>query len=216
MARYTEARCRKCRAENKKLFLKGVRCYSSKCPIDKKDSFLRKGAPGKTSGTRMRKLSGYAIQLKEKQKMKNLYGILERQFRRYFQIAIRQKGITGENLIKILETRLDNVVYRMHFASSRSQARQLVLHRHIEVNGKIVNIPSYNVKENDVISLREKSKNLVVVKESLRQTGNYGFSPWLEVDVDNCKGTLKQVPRRADLTDLADINEQLVVELYSK
>jgi len=145
-----------------------------------------------------------------------LYGVLERQFRRYFQIAIRQKGITGENLIRLLETRLDNIVFRMHFASSRSQARQLVLHKHIEVNGRSVNIPSYNVEENDVISVREKSKNLVVVKESLRQTANYGFSPWLEVDVDACKGTIKQIPRRADLTDLSDINEQLIVELYLK
>jgi len=216
MARYLQARCRRCRSESKKLFLKGIRCHSTKCPLDKKDSFLRKGPPGKTSGTRMKKMSGYGVQLKEKQKMKDLYGVLERQFRRYFQIAIRQKGITGENLIRLLETRLDNIVFRMHFASSRSQARQLVLHKHIEVNGRSVNIPSYNVEENDVISVREKSKNLVVVKESLRQTANYGFSPWLEVDVDACKGTIKQIPRRADLTDLSDINEQLIVELYSK
>ena len=119
-------------------------------------------------------------------------------------------------MVRLLETRLDNIVYRMHFATSRSQARQLVLHKHIEVNGRAVNIPSFNVKENDTISVRDKSKGLIIIKESLRQTGNYGFSPWLEVDADNCKGIIRQVPRRSDVTDLADINEQLIVELYSK
>ena len=216
MARYIQARCRKCRSENKKLFLKGARCLSVKCPIDKKDNLLRKGPPGKTTGSRIKKMSGYGIQLKEKQKVKNIYGVLEKQFRRYFHIAVRQKGITGENLIRILETRLDNILFRMHFASSRSQARQLILHGHVEVNGKPVNIPSYNIKLNDVITLKEKSKNLKVVMESLRLVGNYGTSPWLEVDTENMKGTLKFVPRRNEITDLADINEQLIVELYSK
>jgi small subunit ribosomal protein S4 len=216
MARYTQPRCRRCRAENKKLLLKGARCLSLKCPIDKKDNLLRKGPPGKTTGTRIKKLSGYGIQLKEKQKVKNIYGILEKQFRRYFHIAVRQKGITGENLIRILETRLDNILFRMHFASSRSQARQIVLHGHVEVNGKPVNVPSYNVKLNDVVSLKDKSKNLKVVMESLRLVGNYGVSPWLEVDSENMKGTLKFLPRRNEIMDLADINEQLIVELYSK
>jgi small subunit ribosomal protein S4 len=216
MARYIQARCRRCRGVNKKLFLKGARCLSLKCPIDKKDSMVRKGPPGKMPGSRMKKMSGYGIQLKEKEKVKNIYGVLEKQFRRYFHIASRQKGITGENLIRVLETRLDNIIYRMHFASSRSQARQVILHGHIEVNGKKVDIPSFNVKINDIITLKEKSKNMKVIMESLRLSGNYGFSPWLEVDTENMRGTVRQIPRRADVTDLTDINEQLIVELYSK
>jgi small subunit ribosomal protein S4 len=216
MARYLEARCRRCRGVNKKLFLKGTRCLSVKCPIDKKDSMLRKGTPGKSAGTRMKKLSGYGIQLKEKEKVKDIYGVLEKQFRRYFHIAVRQKGITGDNLIKLLETRLDNIVYRMHFASSRSQARQIILHGHIQVNGKKVDIPSYNVKQDDIVTLKDKSKNLKVVMESLRLSGNYGIFPWLEVDTENMKGIVRQIPNRADITDLSDINEQLIVELYSK
>jgi small subunit ribosomal protein S4 len=216
MARYIEARCRRCRGVNKKLFLKGTRCLSLKCPIDKKDSMVRKGTPGKSAGTRMKKLSGYGVQLKEKQKVKDIYGVLEKQFRRYFHIAVRTKGITGENLIRLLETRLDNIVYRMHFASSRSQARQVILHGHIEVNGKKVDVPSFNVKQDDVITLKEKSKNLKIVMESLRSSGNYGVSPWLEVDTEGMKGIVRQIPRRADITDLTDINEQLIVELYSK
>ena len=216
MARYLQPRCRKCRAEGKKLMLKGERCVTIKCPIDKKDSFIRKGPPGKAQGVRLRKMSDYGVQLKEKQKVKNIYGILEKQFRRYFHIAHRQKGITGENLIQILETRLDNIIYRMRFASSRNQARQLVLHGHFEVNGKCVNIPSFNVKEGDVISLKEKSKKMKVILESLRLIVNFGVSPWLEVDMENFRGTIKQIPRRADIVDLKDIKEQLIVELYSK
>jgi len=145
-----------------------------------------------------------------------MYGILERQFRRYFHIAVRQKGITGENLIKILETRLDNILYRMHFASSRSQARQIILHGHIEVNGQIVSIPSFNVKQNDIVSLKEKSKNLKVVMESLRLVGNFGVSAWLDVDSENMRGVVKFIPRRNEITDLNEINEHLIVELYSK
>ena len=216
MARYIQARCRRCRAENKKLFLKGARCLSMKCPIDKKDSLLRKAPPGKASGTRLKKVSGYGIQLKEKQKLKYIYGILERQFRRYFDIASRQKGITGENLIRLLETRLDNMIFRAHFATSRSQARQIVLHRHVQVNGQVVDIASFNVKEGDVISIKDKSKNLKIVLESLRLSGNYGVCPWLEVDTENLKATVRAIPRRNDITDLGDINEQLIVELYSK
>ena len=216
MARYLQAKCRRCRAENQKLFLKGDRCLSVKCPIDKKDSMLRKGLPGKMPGMRIKKVSVYGVQLKEKQKVKQIYGILERQFRRYFKIANRQKGITGENLIKILETRLDNIVYRMHFASSRNQARQIVLHGHIEVNGKKVDIPSYNVKEGDIISVKEKTRKSVMIMEALKMLNTQGIVPWLEVDIDNAKGVVKQIPRRSEITELSNINEQLIVELYSK
>ena len=216
MARYLQAKCRRCRAENQKLFLKGDRCLSVKCPIDKKDSMLRKGLPGKMPGMRIKKVSVYGVQLKEKQKVKQIYGILERQFRRYFKIANRQKGITGENLIKILETRLDNIVYRMHFASSRNQARQIVLHGHIEVNGKKVDIPSYNVKEGEIISVNEKTRKSVMIMEALKMLNTQGIVPWRDVDIDNAKGVVKQIPRRSEITELSNINEQLIVELYSK
>ena len=183
----------------------------------KYDNLLKKKpyGPGKNT-IRRKKQSVYGIQLNEKQKLKYMYGVLERQFRKYFDIANRQKGITGENLIKILESRLDNVVYRMRFATTRSQARQLVLHRHIEVNGKLVNIPSYRLKEGDVISVKEKSKKLKIVLESLKMVSSHGVMPWMDVDVDNASGEFKQLPRRNEITDLSEINEQLVVELYSK
>jgi len=216
MARYLQAKCRRCRAENQKLFLKGERCLSFKCPIDKRENLLRKGPPGKSPGLRLKKMSGYGIQLKEKQKLKQMYGILERQFRRYFKIASKQKGMTGENLIRLLETRLDNVVFRLHFASSRNMARQLVLHRHIEVNGRVVNIPSYPLKEGDIISVKEKDLNLSVIQQSLKLVASQGVVPWLELDVEKGKGVLKQIPRRSDILDLKNINEQLIVELYSK
>jgi small subunit ribosomal protein S4 len=164
----------------------------------------------------MKKMSVYGVQLKEKQKVKQIYGVLERQFRRYFEIANRQKGITGENLIKILETRLDNILYRMHFASSRAQARQLILHGHVEVNGRKVNIPSYNLKEGDVVSFKEKSRELPVVVEAMKMIDTQGVMPWLDVDKSKVTGTLKQIPRRSEIVDLTDINEQLIVELYSK
>ena len=216
MARYLQAKCRRCRAENQKLFLKGERCLTAKCPIDKNYSLLRKCAPGKSQGTRMKKMSVYGVQLKEKQKVKQIYGVLEKQFRRYFEIANRQKGITGENLIKILETRLDNVIYRMHFAGSRAQARQIILHGHVQVNGRKVNIPSYNLKEGDVVSFKESSKGLAVIAEAMKQIETLGLMPWLDVDKANMTGTLKQIPRRSEIVDLTDINEQLIVELYSK
>jgi len=216
MARYLQAKCRRCRAENQKLFLKGERCLSIKCPIDKRENLLRKGPPGKAPGLRIKKTSGYGIQLKEKQKLKHMYGILERQFRRYFKIASKQKGVTGDNLIRLLETRLDNVVYRLHFATSRNMARQIVLHRHIEVNGKVVNIPSYQLKEGDVVSVKEKDLNLSVIQQSLKLFSSQGVVPWLELDVEKGRGVLKQIPRRSDIIDLKDINEQLIVELYSK
>lgn len=181
------------------------------------DKILKKKpyGPGQSS-LRRKKVSVYGMQLNEKQKLKYMYGVLEKQFRRYFDIANRKKGITGDNLIQILESRLDNIVYRMRFATTRDQARQIVLHKHIEVNGRIVNVPSYQVKEGDVITVKEKSKKMTVILDSLKLVGSYGVMPWLEVDVDNATGTVKQIPRRSEVTDLEGINEQLVVELYSK
>jgi small subunit ribosomal protein S4 len=216
MARLITARCRICRGQKLKLMLKGERCLTVKCPIDKKSNMLRKGLPGKAPGQRMKKTSNYGIQLKEKQKLKNFYGIFEKQFRRFFSIANRKKGITGENLIQLLETRLDNIIYRMHFLSSRAQARQFILHGHIEVNGKVINIPSYICKKDDVITVKEKSKKLKIILESLKKFGTEGVASWLEVNPDEAKGTVKDMPKRADVRDLDQVNEQLVVELYSK
>jgi len=193
------------------LFLKGDRCRSDKCPINKK-----RPAPGKDPRARTGKRSDYGIQLREKQKLKRVYGMQEKQFFLFFERASRMPGITGENLFMLLEKRLDNVVYRMRFASSRTQARQVVLHRHVLVNGKTVNIPSYMVKPNDVIEIKESSKNMVVIKEALKEYGKSGVMPWLQLDPDTMKGTFLAVPRRSDITDLTDIKEQMIVELYSK
>lgn len=211
MARYTGPVCRLCRTEQKKLFLKGERCNSDKCPINKK-----RGAPGKDPKARVGKKSEYGLQLREKQKIKRMYGMLEKQFHLTFERAQRMGGVTGENLIKLLECRLDNVVYRMHFAATRSQARQLVSHRHFLVNGKSVNIPSYEVKPGDVIEVREKSKKLTAIMDALSEVSKSGNMPWVSVDVDAQKGTFSAYPRREEVQDLADIKEQLVVELYSK
>lgn len=211
MARYTGPVCRLCRTEQKKLFLKGERCNSDKCPINKK-----RGAPGKDPKARVGKKSEYGLQLREKQKIKRMYGMLEKQFHLTFERAQRMGGVTGENLIKLLECRLDNVVYRMHFASTRSQARQLVSHRHFLVNGKSVNIPSYEVKPGDIIEVREKSKKLTAIMDALNEVSKSGNMPWVSVDVDAQKGTFSAYPRREEVLDLADIKEQLVVELYSK
>ena len=211
MARYTGPVCRLCRTEQKKLFLKGERCNSDKCPINKK-----RGAPGKDPKARVGKKSEYGLQLREKQKIKRMYGMLEKQFHLTFEHAQRMGGVTGENLIKLLESRLDNVVYRMHFASTRSQARQLVSHRHFLVNGKAVNIPSYKVRPGDVIEVREKSKKMTMIMDALSEVEKSGVMPWVSVDVDAQKGTFSAYPRREEVLDLADIKEQLVVELYSK
>ena len=211
MARYTGPVCRLCRTEQKKLFLKVERCNSDKCPINKK-----RGAPGKDPKGRVGKKSEYGLQLREKQKIKRMYGMLEKQFHLTFERAQRMGGVTGENLIKLLECRLDNVVYRMHFASTRSQARQLVSHRHFLVNGKSVNIPSYEVKPGDVIEVREKSKKMTAIMDALGEVSKSGNMPWVSVDVDAQKGTFSAYPRREEVLDLADIKEQLVVELYSK
>ena len=211
MARYIGPQCRLCRAENTKLFLKGERCHSAKCPISKKAS-----PPGKGPRFRSRKMSDYGIQLREKQKLKRIFGMLEKQFKLTFEEADRQTGKTGENLISLLERRLDNIVYRMRFASSRKMARQLVSHGHILVNGKRVTISSYRVRENDVVEVQKKSQKLLGIKESLKEYTKSGAKPWLEVNPDEMKGKVVAVPRRSDVTDLEDINVQLIVELYSR
>ena len=211
MARYTGPLCRLCRTEQRKLFLKGTRCNSDKCPIAKK-----RGVPGKDPKARIGKRSDYGVQLREKQKLKRIYGMQERQFHIFFDRAARMGGITGDNLVALLERRIDTVVYRMHFAVNRNQARQLVLHGHILVNGKRVNIPSYLVKANDVIEIKESSKNMLLIKEALTEYTRSGVAPWIQLDPDAMKGTFVSVPQRNEITDLADIKEQLVVELYSK
>lgn len=211
MARNIGAQCRLCRAEKKRLYLKGERCKGPKCPITKK-----RNPPGKGPRTRAGKMSDYGLQLREKQKLKRTYGMLERQFKIFFTKADRMKGKTGENLIVLLERRLDNIVYRLRFASSRNQARQLVSHGHILVNGKKVTVSSYLVKDGDVIEIKENSKNMLVIKESLKEFTKSGVYPWLEVDPDTMKGKIKALPLRSEVADLADLNEQLIVELYSR
>ncbi len=208
MGRYTGPSCRLCRRESIKLMLKGERCLSSKCAIIKK-----KMPPGKPPRRRL-KISEYGIQLREKQKLKRYYGLMESQFKRYFEIASRKKGITGEILLTLLEQRLDNVVFRMHYASSRKMARQLVGHGHIHVNGKKVNIPSFFIKEGDTVEVKEKSKKVVPILESMKNISRVGTVPWIEVDPDNLKGEFLYLPKREEI-DLP-VNEQLIVELYSK
>jgi len=206
MARYLGPKCKLMRREGTDLYLKSrVRSVDSKCKMDK--------LPGQTQDRR-RRLSDYGVQLREKQKVRRLYGVLEKQFRNYYAEADRQKGPTGENLLQLLERRLDNVVYRMGFGSTRNEARQLVSHKAIEVNGKVVNIPSYLVKPEDVITVREKARKQVRIQNALALAEQYGFPDWVEVDVKGMSGTFKRIPERADLP--AEINEQLIVELYSK
>ena len=211
MARYTGPVCRMCRVEQKKLMLKGDRCKSDKCPINRK-----RPAPGKDPKARPGKRSDYGVQLREKQKLKRIYGMLEKQFGLFFERALRMPGITGENLFVLLERRLDNVVYRLRFAVSRSQARQVVLHGHILVNGKKVTIPSYLVKAEDEISVAEGSRGMTVIKDALKEFGKAGVMPWLSLDPDAMKGKFLAAPRRSDITDLGDIKEQMIIELYSK
>jgi len=191
------------------LFLKGDRCYSDKCAFER-----RSFAPGQHGQARVRKVSDYAIQLREKQKVRRIYGMLEGQFRKYFEIAERIKGVTGENLLMLLESRLDNVIYRLGYANSRNQGRQLVRHNHIQVNGRKVNIPSFRVSVNDVITLKEKSRKVGAINESLEAVVRRGVPSWLELDKDNYKGTVKALPGRQEIT--MPIQEQLIVELYSK
>lgn len=209
MARYTGASCRTCRRENLKLFLKGERCYSDKCSFER-----RSYAPGQHGQNRFRKVSDYALQLREKQKVKHMYGMLEKQFRRYFYLADKAKGVTGLNLLSMLECRLDNITYRLGFAGSRDQARQFVRHNHFLINGKKVNIPSYQVKPGDVISLKEKSRKNAFIVENLEGVARRGVPSWLELDKGNFQGTVKAMPNREEIT--MPINEQLIVELYSK
>jgi len=208
VARHTEPVCRLCRREGMKLFLKGDRCFKEKC------AFERRGyAPGQ-HGRRRTKIQSYGIQLREKQKVKRMYGVLERQFRGYFSKAASGKGITGETLLQMLERRLDNVVYRLGFASSRSMARQLVSHGHIQVDGRKLSVPSALIKAGSVVSLREKSRKNEQVKICLDTAKGRGVPAWLELDADNFRGTIKQLPARDDIT--MPIQEQLIVELYSK
>jgi small subunit ribosomal protein S4 len=211
MARYIGPVCRLCRTEGKKMFLKGDRCKSDKCPINRK-----RPAPGKNPKARTGKQSEYAVQLREKQRLKRTYGLLEKQFRLTFEKALRMPGKTGENLLGLLESRLDTVVYRLRFSSSRAQARQLVLHGHVTVNGKRVNVASFIVKPTDVVAIHPTSQKLELVKQAMQEFGKSGVMPWLSVDPDGLKGTFNAVPQRQDITDMADIREQLVVELYSK
>ncbi|MBJ6801810.1 30S ribosomal protein S4 [Geomonas propionica] len=208
MARYTGPSCRLCRREGSELFLKGERCYTDKCAIKR-----RSYPPGQHGQGRI-KVSDYGVQLREKQKVRRIYGILENQFRGYFESADRMKGVTGENLLFLLERRLDNVVYRLGFAASRDEARQLVRHSHFTLNGRKANIPSMQVKAGDVIQLREKSRKITVIGESLEAVVRRGIPQWLELDKDAFKGTVKTSPVREDIT--MPIQEQLIVELYSK
>ncbi len=208
MARYLDAVCRLCRREGLKLFLKGERCYTEKCAVDR-----RNYAPGQHGQSR-KKLSDYGAQLREKQKVRRIYGLLENQFRNTFKKADQQKGITGETLLMFFERRLDNIVYRLGFATSRNEARQLVLHNHFLVNHTKVNVPSFLVKPGDVIELREKSKKVVRILEALEGVARRGVPQWLELDKDQLKGQVKALPSREDIT--IPIQEKLIVELYSK
>jgi small subunit ribosomal protein S4 len=208
MARYTGASCKLCRREKQKLFLKGTKCNTEKCPLEKKNY-----APGQHGLNRRMKFSEYAVQLREKQKIKRMYGLLETQFRGYYEKANKQKGVTGDNLVKLLESRFDNVLFRLGFAPSRKAARQLILHRHFSIDGRIVDIPSYVLKPGQVVGVKDKSKKLDTIHNSLRRVKD-GVYNWLSVDKASLKGTFLQLPERSDVP--LNANEQLIVELYSK
>ena len=210
MARHRNAVCRLCRREGQKLFLKGLRCFTEKCAIEK-----RNFVPGQHGQARRAKMVGYGVQLREKQKVKRTYGLLERQFRNYFEKAQRMKGATGSNLMVTLERRLDNVVYRMGLAGSRSQARQLVLHGHITVKGQKVNIPSYLVTVGEEVALKDKMRENAMVLEARNLAKSQGVAPWLDIDVAAFKAKVVAMPRREDV-QTPPMNEQLIVELYSK
>jgi len=209
MAKYTDSVCRLCRREGQKLFLKGDRCYSTKCAIDR-----RQYAPGMHGQSRGKKPSDFSIQLREKQKVRRIYGVLEKQFHRYFVIANRQKGMTGENLLRLLERRLDNVVYRLGFAASRPEARQVVNHGHITVNGRRVDIPSYLVNTGEVISIKEQSRDINRMKEMIETLKDRAVPQWLSLDVNNVTGTVVNLPAREDIQ--IPIEEHLIVEKYSR
>ncbi|NDY58195.1 30S ribosomal protein S4 [Desulfovibrio sulfodismutans] len=208
MARYTGAKCRLCRREGAKLFLKGDRCFTDKCAYER-----RPYAPGQHGRIR-KKMSDYAVQLREKQKVRRMYGILEEQFRAYFQRADLKKGVTGDNLLIFLERRMDNVIYRMGFANSRNQARQLVRHGIFTLNGRRVTVPSIQVKAGDQVGVREQNRNSPIIKEAQQVIARRGCPAWLEVDGENLKGKVNAMPTREDIQ--FPINEQLIVELYSK
>jgi small subunit ribosomal protein S4 len=209
LARYTGSSCRLCRRENLKLFLKGDRCYGDKCAFER-----RPYAPGQHGQRRGGKISDYQLQLREKQKVKRIYGSLEKQFRRYYFQAEKQKGITGTNLLVLLECRLDNVVYRMGFSASRKQARQLVRQNHFQVNGNKVNIPSYQVKIGDVVEVKESSRKVKAILDAMETVVRRGIPGWMDIEKEKFKGTLTAIPNREDLT--MPIQEQLIIELYSK
>ncbi|WP_276914722.1 30S ribosomal protein S4 [Parvibacter caecicola] len=208
MARYTGPSCRLCRREGCKLFLKGDRCYTDKCAIERRDY-----APGEAGRKRVKE-SEYRMQLREKQKTKRIYGLLEKQFHHYYDMASRQQGVTGENLLRILESRLDNVVYRLGFAKSRAEARQQVRHGHICVNGRRVDIPSFRVRPGDLISVAPKAKEMLVIKSALISNERVQVPAWLEVDIEKLQGSVLALPQRDQID--SDIREQLIVELYSK
>ncbi|TFB12871.1 30S ribosomal protein S4 [Candidatus Marinimicrobia bacterium MT.SAG.4] len=209
MGRYTGPVCKLCRREKEKLFLKGSKCTSSKCPVEK-----RAYVPGQHGQNRRSRLSDYGIQLREKQKIKRIYGLFEKQFRNYYKKADRMAGITGNNLILLLESRLDNIVYRLGFAPSRNAARQLITHRHFNVNGRIVNIPSYLTSEGDLIEVRDKAKKMEVIHASMRRIKTENATPWLELDKANMLGKVIEIPEREQIP--LEVKEHLVIELYSK
>jgi len=209
LARYIGPKCRQCRREGEKLFLKGEKCFGSKCAMEN-----RAFPPGQHGQSRRGRLSDYAAQLREKQKLRRIYGILEKQFRNYYKMADSRKGSTGENLLQLLESRLDNVVFRMGFGASRSEARQLVRHKSITVNGRKVTIPSAQVKPGDVITVSEKAAKHLRIKSAAESAQQRGLVDWVDVNVEKLEGIYKNVPERSDLP--SDINENLVVELYSK
>ncbi len=208
MARNLDAKCKQCRREGEKLFLKGEKCFTDKCAVE------RRSYPPGQHGQKQGRMSGYATQLREKQKIRRIYGVLERQFRKTYAEADRQKGITGDNLLQLLESRLDIVAYRMDFGASRSEARQVVLHNGVTVNGRRVNIPSYQLRQGDVIEVVEKTKAHLRVKAAAEAAEQRGFPEWLEVDAKALKGVFKARPQRSELP--STINESLVIELYSK
>ena len=208
MARYIGPVCRLCRREGTKLFLKGERCYTDKCAIE------RRAYPPGIHGQGHRKISDYGVQLREKQKVKRMYGLLEKQFRKYYQMASRMKGVTGENLISLLERRLDNAIYRAGLACNRTEARHLIRHGHFMLNGHKANVPSIQVRPGDVITVRERSKTIARIQEALEGVERRGVPAWVEVEKDNLKATVRSYPVRSDVT--ATISEHLIVELYSK
>ena len=209
MARYKDAVCRLCRREGMKLFLKGAKCFSDKCPIEK-----RNFAPGQHGKDRKAKVVGYGLQLREKQKTKRIYFVGENQFRNYYEESTRSKGVTGEVLLQQLERRLDNIVFRMGLATARRQARQFVRHGHIQVNGRKVDIPSYQVRAGDEIAVREASRNLPIIQQAVEYTSHQPAPSWLEVDREGLRGRVLSLPKREELN--LPVNEQLIVELYSK